>query len=361
VSNVYTTLSQANDKLSALQSMASIAAAQIEAGAQSHGTGAILEVALIASAISQGALTYNNAGKTATFDKPKAIAAARLIYNRFATEYGEGVTGEFPFGHDGKELSAWRGRTLMMLHPYSYNRVVYDWTKTSKSLTAEIMQHHSAKKPSEQTTIKSQIMDAFDRTDKARIAAKKLWDIACLYVALDDNGALLQNSETDPKTTKSTTFGLKMRVSFFIPYKKSAVSRDVTKEVLLTPVDRRSGALHYFEDTTTGTEGDMKSVRVSLDSFDAAWKLPKPKPVAATDDWRAAFVRCAELNPAVELSAEATLAFRTALNAMIDYSKHLETLANGPQPEVVADPKAMKASDIASGKSLPSHMRLGAA
>jgi hypothetical protein len=137
VSNVYTTLSQSINKLATLQSMASIAAAQIEAGAQSHGTGAILEVALIASAITQGALTYNSAGKTATFDKAKAIAATRVIYNRYATEYGQGVSGEFPFGHDGKELNAWRGRTLMMLHPYTYNKVVYDWTKTSKSLTAE--------------------------------------------------------------------------------------------------------------------------------------------------------------------------------------------------------------------------------
>jgi hypothetical protein len=348
MSNVYTTLSQSNDKLSALQSIASIAAAQIEAGAQSHGTGAILEVALIASAITQGALTYNNAGKTATFDKAKAIAAARVIYNRYATEYGEGVTGQFPFGPEGKELSAWRGRTLMMLHPYSYNKVVYDWTKTSKSLTSEIMQHHTSKKPSEQETIRKHVMDAFDKTDKARIAAKKLWDIACLYVALDDNGALLQNSDTDPSQSGRKDFGLKMRISFFIPYKKTSINPNVSNEVLLTPVDRRSGALYYFETTETGTQGDMKPVRVSLDSFDAAWKLPKPKPVAATDDWRAAFVRCAALSPTVELSNEATLAFRTALNAMIDYGRYLDAKAKGPQPVVKPDPETLTAAEIAA-------------
>jgi hypothetical protein len=353
VSNVFTTLAQSTNKLVTLQSMASIAAAQIEAGAQSHGTGAILEVALIASAISQGALTYSDAGKTATFDKPKAIAAARAIYNRYATEYGVGVTGEFPFGHDGKGLSAWRGRTLMMLHPYSYNKIVYDWTKTSKSLTSEIMQHHSARKPSEQEATRKQIMDAFDTTDKARIAAKKLWDIACLYVALDDNGALLQNSNTDPTQTGKKDFGLKMRVSFFIPYKKTSVEPSVSNEVLLTPVDRRSGALYYFERTETGTQGEMKDVRVSLGSFDAAWKLPVPKPVAAAvDDWQATFVRCATLSPTVELNNNATLAFRDALNAMITYGAHLDALAKGPQPEVKRDPTTMTAREIAEGKSL---------
>jgi hypothetical protein len=348
VSNVYTTLSQSINKLATLQSMASIAAAQIEAGAQSHGTGAILEVALIASAITQGALTYNSAGKTATFDKAKAIAATRVIYNRYATEYGQGVSGEFPFGHDGKELNAWRGRTLMMLHPYTYNKVVYDWTKTSKSLTAEIMQHHSNKKPSEQETIRKQVLDALDKADKARIAAKKLWDIACLYVALDDNGALLQNSNTDPTQTGKKDFGLKMRVSFFIPYKRVSYDPDLAGEVLLTPVDRRSGALYHYVKTDTGTQGEKTGTRVSLDSFDTAWKLPKPKPVAATDDWRAAFVRCAELSPTVELSSEATLAFRTALNAMIDYGKHLDAKAKGPQPAVKPDPETLTAAQIAA-------------
>lgn len=350
MSNIYTTLSQSNDKMATLRDLASIAATQIEAGAQSHGTGAILEVALIASAITQGVLSYKSEGKTYTFGKDKAIAAARVIYNRFATEYGEGVTGEFPFGHDGKELNAWRNRTLMMLHPYTYNKVVYDWTKTAKSLTTEIMQHHTNKKPTEQKATKALVMDAFDKTDKTRIAAKKLWDIACLYIALDDNGALLKNSETDPKATKLATFGLKMRVSFFIPYKKSAVARDVTKEVLLTPVDRRSGALHYFEDSDTGTEEDMKDVRVSLGSFDAAWKLPKPKLVTPTptDEWQAAFVRCSALDTTIKLSADATLAFRDALNAMIAYAAHLKALAEGPQPEVKPDPATLTAAQIAA-------------
>jgi hypothetical protein len=348
MSNVFTTLSQSNDKLSALQSIASIAAAQIEAGAQSHGTGAILEVALIASAITQGALTYNSAGKTATFDKAKAIAAARVIYNRYATEYGQGVSGEFPFGHDGKELNAWRGRTLMMLHPYSYNKVVYDWTKTSKTIASEIMQHHSNKKPSEQETVRKQVLDAFDKTDKARIAARKLWDIACLYVALDDNSALLKNSNTDPSQSGKKDFGLKMRVGFFIPYKRVSVDPDLTGVVLITPVDRRSGALYHYVKTETGTQGEQQATRVSLDSFDAAWKLPKPKPVAATDDWRAAFVRCAALSSTVELSNEATLAFRTALNAMIDYGKHLDAKAKGPQPEVKPDPETLTAAQIAA-------------
>jgi hypothetical protein len=347
VSNIFTTLSQSNNKLAALQTIASIAAAQIEAGAQSHGTGAILEVALIASAITQGALSYNNAGKTAIFDKAKAIAAARVIYNRFATEYGQGVTGEFPFGHDGKELGAWRGRTLMMLHPYTYNKVVYDWTKTSKSLTTEIMQHHSTKKPSEQEAIRRQVVDAFDKADKARVAARKLWDIACLYVALDDNGALLQNSNTDPSQSGKKDFGLKMRVSFFIPYKRVSVDPDLAGVVLLTPVDRRSGALYHYVKTETGTQGEQQATRVSLDSFDATWKLPKPKPVAATDDWQAAFVRCAALDHNVKLSADATLAFRTALNAMIDYGKHLDALAKGPKPETKPEPETQTAAQIA--------------
>jgi hypothetical protein len=77
-----------------------------------------------------------------------------------------------------------------------------------------------------------------------------------------------------------------------------------------------------------------------------------------TNDWKAAFTQCALLNPVVTLDADTTHAFRAALNAMIDYSKHLEVLAKGPQPEAVADPETMKASDIASGKSLPSRMRV---
>jgi hypothetical protein len=353
MSNVYTTLSQANNKLSALQSIASIAASQIESGAQSHGTGAILEVALIASAITQGALSYNNSGKTDTFTKAKAIAAARIIFNRYAKEYGEGDAGSFPFGHDGKELGAWRSRTLMMLHPYTYNKVVYDWTKTAKSLTSEIMQHHSDKKPGERAEIEKRIEDAFDKTNKARIAAKKLWDIACLYVALDDNGALLQNSNTDPSQTGKKDFGLKMRVGFFIPYKKVSCDPDLAGEVLLTPVDRRSGALYHYSKTDTGTQGERDYTRVSLDSFNEAWKLPKPKPVVVTNDWKASFTQCAMLNPVVVLDADTRLAFKTALNAMIDYSKHLDALAKGPKPETKPDPETLSAKDIANQSLVP--------
>jgi hypothetical protein len=202
MSNVYTTLSQADDKLSALQSMASIAAAQIEAGAQSHGTGAILEVALIASAITQGAISYTSAKTTYTFDTAKAIEAARVIYSRYAREK------------------------------------TYEWTTTSKVATTDAKAASDDGTPDQKAAAEQAIQDAFDKTDKARVAARKLWDIACLYVALDDNGALLQNSNTDPKATKAADFGLRMRVSFFIPYKKIAAAKDVTKEVLLTIVAR---------------------------------------------------------------------------------------------------------------------------
>jgi hypothetical protein len=347
MSNVFTTLSQANNKLATLQSIASIAAAQIEAGAQSHGTGAILEVALIASAITQGALTYNREGKAATFDKAKAIAAARVLYNRFATEYGQGVTGEFPFGHDGKELNAWRGRTLMMLHPYTYNKVVYDWTKTSKSLISEIMQHHTGKKPSEQETIRKQVLDAFDKADKARTAAKKLWDIACLYVALDDNGALLKNSNTDPTHASKKDFGLKMRISFFIPYKKTSVEPSVSNEVLLTPIDRRSGALYYFERTETGTQGEMKDVRVSLTSFDAAWKLPVPKLVTATDAWVAAVKQLNLLTPEMDLHPDAIELWDDMFVKVLAFNDALNVKRHGPKPEPEVDPTTLSAKEIA--------------
>jgi hypothetical protein len=358
MSNVYTTLSQADDKLSALQSMASIAAAQIEAGAQSHGTGAILEVALIASAITQGAISYTSAKTTYTFDTAKAIEAARVIYSRYAREYGEGSAGAYPFGAEGKELNAWRNRTLAMLHPYKHGEKTYEWTTTSKVATTDAKAASDDGTPDQKAAAEQAIQDAFDKTDKARVAARKLWDIACLYVALDDNGALLQNSNTDPKATKAADFGLRMRVSFFIPYKKIAAAKDVTKEVLLTPVDRRSGAIYHYLETATGAEYERDFTRISLDSFDSTWKLAKPKPVVVTNDWKAAFTQCALLNPVVTLDADTTHAFRAALNAMIDYSKHLEVLAKGPQPEAVADPETMKASDIASGKSLPSRMRV---
>jgi hypothetical protein len=358
MSNVYTTLSQSTNKLAALQSIASIAAAQIEAGAQSHGTGAILEVALIASAITQGALSYNREGKTATFDKAKAIAAARIIFNRYATEYGEGVTGDFPFGHDGKELGAWRSRTLMMLHPYSYNKIVYPWTKTAKVLTSEIMQHHSAKKPSERAEIEKKIEDAFDKIDKTRVAAKKLWDTACLYVALDDNGALLQNSNTDPMQTGKKDFGLKMRVGFFIPYKKVSCDPDLAGEVLLTPVDRRSGALYHYAKTETGTQGERDYTRVSLDSFNAAWKLPVPKLVTATDAWVAAVKQLNMLTPDMDLHADAMELWDDMFTKVVAFNDALNVKRHGAKPEVEVDVETLTAKEIAEGKSLPSRMQV---
>lgn len=358
MSNVYATLSQSTDKMATLRKLASLAADQIEAGAQSHGTGAILEVALIASAITQGAINYTSDKTTYTFDTAKAIEAARVIYSRYTREYGEGHAGTYPFGAEGKELNAWRNRTLMMLHPYQYGQKTYDWHITHKVATTDAAAASADGTPDQKAAAEQAIQDAFDKADKARVAARKLWDIACLYVALDDNGALLQNSNTDPKATKAADFGLKMRVSFFVPYKKLARASDVTEEVLLAPVDRRSGAIHHFLKAPTGGEYENSHTRISLDSFDSNWKLAKPKPVVVTNDWKAAFTQCALLNPVVTLDADTTQAFRAALNAMIDYSKHLATLAAGPQPEVVADPETMKARDIAAGKSLPSRMKV---
>jgi hypothetical protein len=358
MSNVYATLSQASNKLSALQSIASIAAAQIEAGAQSHGTGAILEVALIASAITQGALTYTVAGKSDTFDKAKAIAAARVIYNRYAREYGEGDAGSFPFGADGKELNAWRNRTVMMLHPYTYNKTVYEWTKVAKPLTQEIMDHFADEEESEQETIRKLIMDALDKTDKVRAAAKKLWDLACLYVALDDNGALLQNSNTDPKQSKAKDFGLKMRIAFFIPYKRISNDPEVSNEVLLAPVDRRSGALYHHIKTSTGTQGEAQETRVSLNSFGETWKLPMPKRMVATNPWVDAVRLLNTLTPDMDLHPDAIELWDDMMVKVIAFNDALNIKRHGAKPEPEVDVETLSAKDIAEGKSLPSRMRV---
>jgi hypothetical protein len=146
VSNVYTTLSQANDKLAALQSMGATAASQINEGALSHGTGAILEVALISSAIWQGALSYTTDQGENVFNIDKAIAAARLTYGRYAEVYGHGDGSSFAT-KGATSLAGWRARVLAMLHPFTWNKEVYDWRLSLEQAVKETMKLSADKSP----------------------------------------------------------------------------------------------------------------------------------------------------------------------------------------------------------------------
>jgi hypothetical protein len=331
VSNIFTSLSEANNKLAALQAMGATAASQISAGALSHGTGAILEVALISSAIWQGALSYEVDKTTVSFDIEKATAAARLTYGRYAEVYGHGKGS--PFATKGAmSLAGWRARVLAMLHPFTWNEEAYDWRLSLEQAVKEVMKLSAGKSPAKIIQMDREVRDAFDATVKLRAKAQKFFDYACLYCALDDNGSLLQNSVTDITKVKSKDFGLLMTVSFFIPPGKVPTILKADGVVVLMPVDQRSGAITHATVTTktvgekvTTEQSNEDTTRVSFASLHANW-LAKTRKVEAkpTNAWVDAVRLLKTLTPDMDLHGDAiaswddmfvkVLAFNNALN-----------------------------------------------
>jgi hypothetical protein len=365
VSNVYTTLSQANDKLAALQAIGATAASQINAGALSHGTGAILEVALISSAIWQGALRYTTDQGANVFDIDKAVAAARLTYGRYAEVHGAG-TGS-PFATKGAtSLTGWRSRVLAMLHPFTWNDVVYGWELSLEQATKEVMKLSAGKTPAKIMQMEKDVRDAFDVTTKLRVKAQKFFDYACLYCALDDNGSLLQSSVTDVAKVKSKDFGLLMRVGFFIPAGKVPTILKAEGAVVLKPVDQRSGAITHATLTTktigketTQEQTNSEETRVSFASLHANW-LAKARKVEAkpTNAWVDAVRLFNTLTPDMELHGDAIKLWDDMMVKVIAFNDALNIKRHGPKPEVEVDPETLSAKDIAEGKSLPSRMRV---
>jgi hypothetical protein len=364
VSNIFTTLSQAEDKLSAIQSMGATAATQINAGALSHGTGAILEVALISSAIWQGALSYDTDQGSNVFDITKAVAAARLTYGRYADVYGHGEGNPFPT-KGATSLSGWRNRVLAMLHPYSWNGSVLPWQKSNKQAETDIMKLTAGKTAAQITQMKKDVKNALDNVDKMRAKALKFFDYACLYCALDDNGSLLQASNTDPKG-KAKDFGLLMRVSYFVPTGKVPTVFDADELVTLMPVDQRSGAITHVKKEYTEVGGkrsakvtDEKETRVSFAGFSGNWvaKARKVEPQSGTS-WTDALRMLAELTPDTDLPPDAIKMWNDTFAKIVAFNNALEIKRNGVKPEVKPDPKTMTAREISEGKSLTPSMRV---
>jgi hypothetical protein len=366
MSNVFTALSQANDKLAALQAMGATAASQINAGALSHGTGAILEVALISSAIWQGALSYTTDQGANTFDIDKAIAAARLTYGRYAEVHGAG-TGS-PFATKGAtSLAGWRARVLAMLHPFIWNKEVYDWKLSLEQAVTETMKLSAGKSPAKVAQMDREVRDAFDVTTKLRVKAQKFFDYACLYCALDDNGSLLQSSVTDITKAGTKDFGLLMRVGYFIPAGKVPTVLKAEGSVVLKPVDQRSGAITHATLTTKtiGTETTQEQTnsdetRVSFASLHSNWLAKARKPEAKpTNPWVDAVRLFNTLAPDMELHADAIKLWDDMFTKVVAFNNALNIKRHGPpasEPEV--EPETLSAKDIAEGKSLPSRMRV---
>jgi hypothetical protein len=366
MSNVYTTLSQSNDKLAALQTMGATAASQINAGALSHGTGAILEVALISSAIWQGALSYEVDKTIVTFDIDKAIAAARLTYGRYAEVHGAGSGS--PFATKGAmSLAGWRARVLAMLHPFSWNDTVYDWRLTLEQAVTEVMKLSAGKSPAKVTQMNKDVRDAFDVTTKLRAKAQKFFDYACLYCALDDNGSLLQSSITDISKVKSKDFGLLMTVSFFIPAGKVPTVLRADGVVVLMPVDQRSGAITHATVTTktiggkvTQEQSSEDTTRVSFASLHTNWLAKARKvEVKATNAWVDAVRLLKTLTPDTDLHEDAVAAWDDMFVKVVAFNDALNVKrGKGPKPTPTPDAETLTAKEIAEGKSLPSRMRV---
>jgi hypothetical protein len=366
VSNIFTTLSQADDKLAALQAMGATAASQISAGALSHGTGAILEVALISSAIWQGALSYKTDQGDNVFNIDKAIAAARLTYGRYAEVHGHG--GGSPFATKGAtSLAGWRARVLAMLHPFTWNKEVYDWRLSLEQAVKETMKLSADKSPAKVAQMEKDVRDAFDVTTKLRAKAQKFFDYACLYCALDDNGSLLQSSVTDISKVKSKDFGLLMRVGFFVPAGKVPTVLKVDGAVVLKPVDQRSGAITHATVTTktvgetvTQEQGSEDTTRVSFASLHTNWLAKARKvEVKATNAWVDAVRLLNTLTPDSELHPDAIKLWGDMFTKVVAFNDALNVKrGKGPKPEATPNAENMSASDIAEGKSLPSRMRV---
>jgi hypothetical protein len=365
MSNVYTTLAQSSDKLAALQAMGATAASQINAGALSHGTGAILEVALISSAIWQGALSYTTDQGANVFDIDKAIAAARLTYGRYAQVHGAG-TGS-PFATKGAtSLAGWRARVLAMLHPFARGKTVYGWELSLEQAVKEEMKLTAGKTPAKIVQMEKDVRDAFDVTTKLRAKAQKFFNYACLYCALDDNGALLQSSVTDITKAGTKDFGLLMRVGYFIPAGKVPTILKADGSVVLKPVDQRSGAITHATLTTktigketTQEQTDSEETRVSFASLHANW-LAKARTVAAkpTNAWVDAVRLLNTLTPDMELHNDAIKLWDDMMVKVIAFNDALNIKRHGAKPEPEVDVETLSAKDIAEGKSLPSRMRV---
>jgi hypothetical protein len=365
MSNVFTALSQADDKLAALQAMGATAASQINAGALSHGTGAILEVALISSAIWQGALGYKVDKTTVTFDIDKAVAAARLTYGRYAEVHGAG-TGS-PFATKGAtSLAGWRARVLAMLHPFTWNETVYDWRLSLEQAVTEVMKLSAGKTPVKIAQMEKDVRDAFDVTTKLRTKAQKFFDYACLYCALDDNGSLLQSSVTDISKVKSKDFGLLMRVAYFIPAGKVPTILKAEGAIVLKPVDQRSGAITHATLTTktigketTQEQTNSDETRVSFASLHTNWTAKARKTEAKpTNPWVDAVRLLNTLTPDMDMHEDAIKLWDDMMIKVIAFNDALNIKRHGPKPEPEVDPETMSAHDIAEGKSLPSRMRV---
>jgi hypothetical protein len=365
MSNVYTALSQANDKLAALQAMGATAASQINAGALSHGTGAILEVALISSAIWQGALTYRTDQGANTFDIDKAVAAARLTYGRYAEVYGVGNGS--PFATKGAtSLPGWRARALAMLHPFTWNETVYGWELSLEQAIKEVMKLSAGKTPAKIAQMDREVRDAFDVTVKLRLKAQKFFDYACLYCALDDNGSLLQSSVTDISKVKTKDFGLLMRVAYFIPAGKVPTILKADGAVVLKPVDQRSGAITHATLTTktigketTQEQTNSEETRVSFASLHINWLAKARKTEAKpTNAWVDAVRLFNTLTPDMDMHEDAIKLWDDMFTKVVAFNDALNVKRHGPKPEVVVDPETLSAHDIAEGKSLPSRMRV---
>jgi hypothetical protein len=358
MSNVFTTLSQANNKLAALQAMGATAASQINAGALSHGTGAILEVALISSAIWQGALSYKTDQGDNTFDIDKAIAAARLTYGRYAEVYGAG-TGS-PFATKGAtSLAGWRARVLAMLHPFTWNEEVYDWRLSLEQAVREVMKLSAGKTPAKVAQMNKDVRDAFDATAKLRAKAQKFFDYACLYCALDDNGSLLQSSVTDTTKVKAKDFGLLMRVNYFIPAGKVPTVLKADGVVVLMPVDQRSGAINHATVTkrTIGKEvseqtSNEDATRVSFASLHANWTAKARKVEAKpANAWVDAVRLLKTLTPDTDLHPDAMEVWDDMFVKVMAFNNALNVKRHGAKPEPEVDPATLSAKEIA-GKSL---------
>jgi hypothetical protein len=365
MSNVFTALSQANDKLAALQAMGATAASQINAGALSHGTGAILEVALISSAIWQGALSYKTDQGANTFDIDKAVAAARLTYGRYAEVHGAG-TGS-PFATKGAtSLAGWRARVLAMLHPFTWNETVYDWRLSLEQAVTEVMKLSAGKTPVKIAQMEKDVRDAFDVTTKLRTKAQKFFDYACLYCALDDNGSLLQSSVTDISKVKSKDFGLLMRVAYFIPAGKVPTILKAEGAIVLKPVDQRSGAITHATLTTktigketTQEQTNSDETRVSFASLHTNWTAKARKTEAKpTSPWVDAVRLLNTLTPDMDMHEDAIKLWDDMMIKVIAFNDALNIKRHGAKPEVEVDPETLSAHDIAEGKSLPSRMRV---
>jgi hypothetical protein len=353
VSNIFTTLSQANDKLSALQAMGATAASQISAGALSHGTGAILEVALISSAIWQGALSYEVDKTTVTFDIDKAVAAARLTYGRYAEVHGHGSGS--PFATKGAtSLAGWRARVLAMLHPFTWNKEVYDWRFSLERAVTETMKLSAGKSPAKITQMEKDVRDAFDVTTKLRAKAQKFFDYACLYCALDDNGSLLQSSVTDISEVKSKDFGLLMRVGFFVPAGKVPTVLKVDGAVVLKPVDQRSGAITHATLTTktvgketTQEQTNNEETRVSFASLHTNWVVKarkvEAKPVNA---WVDAVRLLKSLTPDMDLHPDAVALWGDMFTKVVAFNDALN-VKRGKGPKPAPEPEEQTAAQIA--------------